>query len=134
MTYRVMKSIHFCYGHRLMDYGGMCAHPHGHNGRVDIELRAAKLDRLGMVRDFTEIHDTVKAWIDRTLDHRMILRRDDPLIAALKKLGEPFYALDENPTAEALARFVFNFAKRKRYPVTRVRLWENERSVATYGA
>ena len=30
--YRVYKDIHFCYGHRLLDYDGKCAHPHGHNG------------------------------------------------------------------------------------------------------
>ena len=34
MTYRVTVQIHFCYGHRLLDYEGACAHPHGHNGHA----------------------------------------------------------------------------------------------------
>ena len=29
MPYRVTVQIHFCYGHRLLDYDGACAHPHG---------------------------------------------------------------------------------------------------------
>ena len=42
--YQVVKEIHFCYGHRLMNYDGKCAHPHGHNGKIEIELAAPKLD------------------------------------------------------------------------------------------
>ncbi len=40
--YRVTIEIDFCYGHRLLDYQGKCAHPHGHNGRgqIDVERRA----------------------------------------------------------------------------------------------
>ena len=29
--YLVTKRIEFCYGHRLLDYDGVCKHPHGHN-------------------------------------------------------------------------------------------------------
>src|SRR5688572_28648265 len=29
--YSVTKRIEFCYGHRLLDYDGICKHPHGHN-------------------------------------------------------------------------------------------------------
>ena len=50
--YRLLKEINFCYGHRLLDYEGRCAHPHGHNGRIQIELGAQGLDKRGMVYDF----------------------------------------------------------------------------------
>ncbi|MBI3326298.1 MAG: 6-carboxytetrahydropterin synthase, partial [Nitrospinae bacterium] len=36
--YKITKELHFCYGHRLMDYQGQCAHPHGHNGKIEIRL------------------------------------------------------------------------------------------------
>ena len=38
--YSVTKRIDFCYGHRLLDYNGVCAHPHGHNGMAEIEVRS----------------------------------------------------------------------------------------------
>ena len=36
--------------------------------------------------DFTDIKQRMKSWIDSELDHRMILRRDDPLVEALRTL------------------------------------------------
>ena len=39
-------------------------------------------------------------------DHRMILRRDDPAVPALKQLGEPLYLTETNPTAENLAQYI----------------------------
>ena len=39
--YRVTREIHFCYGHRLLNYDGKCRHLHGHNGKAVITLEAA---------------------------------------------------------------------------------------------
>ena len=75
--YSVAKRIDFCYGHRLLDYDGLCRHPHGHNAVAEIEVRTETLDRRNMVVDFGDIKRLVKQWIDRELDHRMILRHDD---------------------------------------------------------
>jgi 6-pyruvoyltetrahydropterin/6-carboxytetrahydropterin synthase len=130
--YKVTKRLTFCYGHRLMDYEGKCRVPHGHNGVVEIELQAEALDRRGMVYDFGEIKDAVKAWLDRELDHRMLLRADDPLAAVLKDMGEPCLLMQENPTAEAIARLIYEFTKGQGFPLTQVRLWETETSYATY--
>ena len=60
MTYRVTVQIHFCYGHRLLDYDGACAHPHGHNGLVEIALESDALDHRGMVFDFGDVKRDVK--------------------------------------------------------------------------
>ena len=87
--YSVTKRLDFCYGHRLLDYDGVCKHPHGHNAVVELEIRTDALDHRNMVADFSDIKRVMKAWIDRELDHRMILRRDDPLVASLQALGEP---------------------------------------------
>jgi 6-pyruvoyltetrahydropterin/6-carboxytetrahydropterin synthase len=131
--YSVTKQIEFCYGHRLMDYEGMCRHPHGHNAVAEIEIRADTLDKRNMVADFGDIKRLVKGWIDRELDHRMILRRDDPLVAALQSLGEPMYLLESNPTVERIARLVFDVSREHGLPVTRVTVWETPTSWATYG-
>ena len=132
MGYRVTVQIHFCYGHRLLDYDGACAHPHGHNGLVEIQLESDTLDERGMVFDFGDVKRDVKAWIDATMDHQMILRKDDPLVAWLEEQGEPLLVLADNPTAENIARTIYDFVKGESYPVTSVRLWETPTSHATY--
>jgi 6-pyruvoyl tetrahydropterin synthase/QueD family protein len=75
--YLVTKRIDFCYGHRLLDYDGICKHPHGHNAVVEVDVRTDRLDARNMVADFSDIKRIVKGWIDRELDHKMILRHDD---------------------------------------------------------
>ena len=130
--YTVTKQIHFCYGHRLLNYDGKCRWHHGHNGLVEIALAAEKLDERGMVYDFTIIKQVVQAWIDEHLDHKMILHRADPLVSTLQEHGEPLYLLDENPTAEAIARLIYEEAARQGFPVVEVRLWETPTSWAAY--
>ncbi len=130
--YSVTKTIEFCYGHRLLNYQGKCRHLHGHNGTVEIELSSEHLDRRGMVRDFNEMKHVLQGWIDRELDHKMLLNTQDPALPFLRRLGEPVCVLDTNPTAESIARLIFEYAASQRFPVTAVRLREAEGSVATY--
>jgi 6-pyruvoyltetrahydropterin/6-carboxytetrahydropterin synthase len=130
--YRVTREIHFCYGHRLLNYSGKCKHLHGHNGRALISLEAPELDRLGMVVDFTQIKRIVQTWIDETLDHKMILHRDDPVLPELRRQNEPIVVVDVNPTAENIARMIFDYAKGQNLPIVEVTLWETENSFATY--
>jgi 6-pyruvoyltetrahydropterin/6-carboxytetrahydropterin synthase len=130
--FRVTREIDFCYGHRLLDYDGKCRHLHGHNGRAVIVIEAPKLDARGMVLDFNDIKRVVSQWIDENLDHRMILRRDDPAAPILQKLGEPLYLLDVNPTAENIAKLIFDITAQQGFPVIETRLWETPRCFATY--
>ena len=114
--YSVIKRIEFCYGHRLLDYEGVCQHPHGHNAIAEIEVRTDELDSRNMVCDFGDIKRIVKGWIDRELDHKMLLRHDDPLVKPLQLLGEPVFLLDSNPTVERLARLIFEYTSRAGLP------------------
>jgi 6-pyruvoyltetrahydropterin/6-carboxytetrahydropterin synthase len=130
--YQVTREIHFCYGHRLLNYDGKCRHLHGHNGRAVVTVEAAQLDALGMVMDFSRIKRVVSAWIDETLDHKMLLHRDDPMLPYLRQQGEPVHVMDVNPTAENIARLIFDFARGQGFPVVEVQLWETESCFATY--
>ena len=130
--YRVTRELHFCYGHRLLQYDGKCRHLHGHNGRAVITIEAPQLDRLGMVVDFSRIKKVVSAWIDETLDHKMLLHKDDPVLPFLRQQGEPVYVMDVNPTAENIARLIYDFTKSQGFPVVEVQLWETENCFATY--
>jgi 6-pyruvoyltetrahydropterin/6-carboxytetrahydropterin synthase len=130
--YSVTKRIEFCYGHRLLDYDGICKHPHGHNAIAEIEVRTGTLDSRNMVCDFNDIKARVKGWIDRELDHKMLLRHDDPLAALLQQIGEPVFLLDSNPTAERIARLIFDKSRDEGLSVVRVTVWETPTSFAEY--
>jgi 6-pyruvoyltetrahydropterin/6-carboxytetrahydropterin synthase len=130
--FKVTKHIDFCYGHRLLNYEGQCRHLHGHNGRVEISLEAEQLDARGMVVDFSDIKRIIKTWIDETLDHRMLLCKDDPVLPVLQQRGERVFVMNENPTAENIAKLIFQHARSQGLPVSEVRLWETPTSFATY--
>ena len=130
--FRVSKEIWFCYGHRLLNYNGKCANLHGHNGKAVITIESPELDNLGMVVDFTLVKKLLGQWIDAHLDHKMILHKDDPIIPELMRLGEPFMVIAENPTAENIAKMIYEQAVSQNLPVTEVTLWETENSFATY--
>ena len=130
--YAVTRLIRFCYGHRLLNYRGKCRHLHGHNGRAEITLSSNALDARGMVRDFEEIKQTLQAWIDQTLDHTMLLSKDDPMVEVLRARAERCFVLETNPTAEAIAKLIFDHAVSCRLPVSTVTLWETDQSFATY--
>jgi 6-pyruvoyltetrahydropterin/6-carboxytetrahydropterin synthase len=130
--FRVTRQIDFCYGHRLLNYAGKCRHLHGHNGRAVIAIESSQLDERGMVMDFSEIKNVVSRWIDEQLDHRMILHRDDPAVDILRKMGEPLYLLDANPTAENIAKLIYDFTAGQGFPIVEVHLWETPNCFATY--
>lgn len=130
--FQVSREIDFCYGHRLLSYEGKCRHLHGHNGRAVITIEAESLDDRGMVLDFGDIKQIVSTWIDDNLDHRMLLHEDDPAVSVLEKLGEPLYLMDSNPTAENIARLIFEVTRENGFPVMECRLWETPRCFATY--
>jgi len=130
--YQVTRQIDFCYGHRLLNYEGKCKYLHGHNGRAVITVESNELDDRGMVLDFTDIKKVVSEWIDVTLDHRMLLRHDDPAVPFLQDLGEPIHLLETNPTAENIARLIFEFTAERGFPIVKCQLWETPRCYASY--
>ena len=130
--FRVTREIAFCYGHRLLNYDGKCRHLHGHNGRAVITVEGRKLDARGMLVDFGDIKQHVQRWIDENLDHNMLLCRDDPLLPVLRERGERVFVMDENPTAENIARLIYEQARAAGLPVVEVVLWETEHCCSAY--
>ncbi len=130
--FRVTQHIDFCYGHRLLNYDGKCRNLHGHNGRAVVVLEREQLDERGMIVDFSEIKKSLRGWIDQHLDHRMILCENDPVLSGLQMLNEPVYVIPVNPTAENIAKLIFDYAKSQGFPVKEVTVWETPDSHATY--
>jgi 6-pyruvoyltetrahydropterin/6-carboxytetrahydropterin synthase len=74
----------------------------------------------------------VKTRVDRELDHKMILRHDDPLVKLQQSLREPVYVVDSNPTVERIARLIYDVSREQGLPVSRVTVWETPSSWASY--
>ncbi len=134
--YQVRIEIIFDSGHRLLDYQGKCAFPHGHTYRAEVFLSSASLDARGLVFDFTELKDRIKAWIDANWDHAFLANsRDTELIAGLAPLakGRLYQFQGENPSCEVMSRELFmKVAELCGVTPSRVRLWESVSQYAEY--
>ena len=111
----------FAAAHLLREYEGACSRLHGHNWKVEVQVRASQLDQIGMGIDFKVIKQATKALIDK-LDHQNL--NEIP----------PFDTI--NPTAENISAFIFQgLSKILNTDVVRVSsvtLWETDRACVTY--
>ena len=128
--------IIFDSGHRLLDYEGKCAFPHGHTYRAEVFLKASSLDALGLVFDFTELRSRVKDWIDNNWDHAFLVNsRDTELISGLKPISKSkLYQFDgENPSCEVMSRELYRKVKELcGVAPAKVRLWESTSQYAEF--
>jgi 6-pyruvoyltetrahydropterin/6-carboxytetrahydropterin synthase len=131
--FAITKEVYFCYGHRLMQHAGKCRHVHGHSVKAAITLSTEHLDDQDMVCDFADLAECVHGYIDREIDHNLLLHRDDPLVPLLSQAGERFLALPQHPTAEVLAQMIHAHVQSCGYPVRQVVLWETSSASASYG-
>jgi 6-pyruvoyltetrahydropterin/6-carboxytetrahydropterin synthase len=130
--YFIVKAIEFCYGHRLQGHAGPCRHLHGHNARVELTVASATLNAQGLAIDFREVKEIVQGWVDAHLDHQMLLHCEDPLVATLQAADEPVYLMDHPPSAENIARLIYDESRKAGLATVEIRLWENSRSCAIY--
>lgn len=106
--YYMTKRMEIAGAHMLsLPYRSKCADLHGHNWIVTVHCRSEKLNRAGMVIDFTE----VKKMIHDRLDHRYL---NDVVCF--------------NPTAENIARWICDNVPN----CWRVDVQESEGNVASY--
>lgn len=95
-------------------------------------MRSENLDPRGMVIDFSDIKNLIGRFIEENLDHKILLCREDPLVKILESMKEPHFVMEVNPTAENIAKLIFDFAHSKNLPVISVKLWETDTSFAVY--
>ncbi len=113
----------FSGAHFLRNYEGKCENLHGHNWLVEVEVEGDRLDeKTGILIDFKVIKGFLKDILE-VLDHRL--------------LNDLEAFRDVNPSAENIARFIYEEMKVRlsSYPNVRVRavtVWESENSCATY--
>ena len=91
-----------------------------------------QLNSQGMVADFSDIKNSIGKWIENTLDHRTLLAEHDPLIQVLQEHGELVLVLPFEPTAENIAKLIFEQTEKLGLPVCAVSFWETEQCTAEY--
>ncbi len=123
-VFEISKDYLFSAAHQIRFHGGKCERLHGHNWRIRVHVRAGQLNKIGMVIDFADLQRLV-AEIGVRFDHRNV--NEIP----------PFDEL--NTTAELIARFFHDEVAARllaseggRVTVSKVEVWENEGSLATY--
>lgn len=107
----------FSAAHNLRGYKGKCEDLHGHNWKVEVEVKSVKLNNIGMVMDFGLIKEALNNILEK-LDH--------------KYLNEIPYFKKVNPTSENIAKYIFDCIKSQVPSVNLVRVWESENSSAAY--
>lgn len=114
--YYIRKEFSCCSAHHLegLPDGHPCQNLHGHNYLVVVELKSKKLNDVGFVEDYRALDD-IKKFIDTQMDH--------------KDLNEVFKF---NPTAENLARHLFDVFKASHKALHAVEISETPKTTARF--
>jgi len=104
----------FAAAHRLPRYDGPCFRLHGHNYRFFVGLEGEVDPKSGMIVDFGVVKAAVTEHVLARVDHRDL---NDLL---------------ENPTAENIARWIFEGLEPHLKGLVEVRLYEIPDSCVTY--
>jgi 6-pyruvoyltetrahydropterin/6-carboxytetrahydropterin synthase len=111
---RLEVEFTFAAAHRLPRYDGPCFRMHGHNYRMVVAIEGEVDPRTGMVADFGQVQAVVQAHVLLHTDHRTL---NDLL---------------DNPTAENIARWVYETLAPQLPGLVEVRLFEIPGCCVTY--
>lgn len=102
------RRLEFDAAHRILKHESKCKMLHGHRYALEASFEAKELDDLGRVIDFGKIRELLGAWIDDNFDHNTILSIHDKKLGdeIAKITGQKIYYIDENPTAENIAKYL----------------------------
>ena len=111
----------FSAAHNLKCFRGKCENLHGHNWKVEVVLRGKSLDGSGILVDFAEMKAATREALEE-VDH--------------KYLNELPFFLQNNPSSENIARFIFGRLSEKFNTenswLHSVSAWESPDACATY--
>ncbi len=111
---RLDVEFYFAAAHRLPRYDGPCFRQHGHNYKFFVALEGEVDARSGMIIDFGQVKAAVQEEVLARVDHRDL---NDVL---------------ENPTAENIARWIWEALEPRLPGLCEVRLYEIPDSCVTY--
>ncbi len=112
--YTLIVRTAFEASHVIPGHAGKCARMHGHTYRVEAEFVGEELDEVGMLVDFASLRKSLE---DLLPDHCHL---ND--------------VLDVTPTAENIARWIYEGLASRGLPIAAVTLWETDRYGCRYTA
>ncbi|RME32698.1 MAG: 6-carboxytetrahydropterin synthase QueD [Deltaproteobacteria bacterium] len=119
--YYLTVQTHFAAAHNLVNYQGDCENLHGHNWKVEVQVRARDLDKAGLGIDFKILKRETNRLLDQ-LDHTYL--NDLEMFRGI------------SPSSENISRFLFEQLSSRlnsdNVTVTEVRVWESENACASY--
>ena len=128
--YTLTLSGKFSAAHRLMKHSGKCVNLHGHTWKYEIELLTDEhqVGRDGILVDFGYLKR-----IGEKLDHATLLNRADPLLTVLEQYPFRLVVLDGDPTAENLAKWMWDRVNEihKIFIQVDVTIWEADNAKVT---
>ncbi len=126
-------SAHFLFGHQ-----GKCSNLHGHRWRIIAKIAGETLqdsaDKSGMLIDFSDFKRELHALAD-TLDHALLVERGTLRLAtmdALEAEGFEIITLPFRPTAENLAKYLYDCMKELSFPIQSMTVYETPDNCAAY--
>lgn len=132
----ITKEIEFDAGHRVPLHESKCKNPHGHRYRVVAHLVGDLIEEgpeSGMVRDFSIVKEALTELVHDRFDHGFIVHDEDERLIRLfqeegyKTVVVPFY-----PTAECLAKEIFDDLVEILPNLFMIEVWETPTSCAKY--
>lgn len=130
--FTIRKLMKFEMAHCLPHaYSKPCENLHGHSYKLELFFSSKELNEDGMLADFKSIKDVVEPLVTSLFDHKVIVSTEE-VYSSLKSLGFDCLRFHEAPTAENMARFIYNNVKSKFPSLSKVRLHETDTGYAEY--
>lgn len=132
--YEVEIRLRFRYGHRLLPpYEGKCNNVHGEGGTLIFIFETNELDENDMVIDFGVIKKILQNFVNDNLDHAYLYKTGDEVGEYLKNKGFKIFEMSNQPTAENIARLMYDVAYLLEHKIKKVGCVESfEDSIAWY--
>ncbi len=115
---QIIKEIQFDYGHCVTYHQSACKNLHGHRARVLITVEGDLVsvdgnEEFGMVMDFSRIKALAMKHVHAKLDHSFIIWAKDHRAKTIEEISDNVVITDFVPTAENLAKWIFDTLSEK---------------------
>lgn len=135
--FRATKEFKRDMAHRLPTHWWKCFNVHWHTYKALITIQSLKLQEewveTWMIKDFSNFKP-IKDWIDENWDHSYVGVYNDEVLDFLESKKFRTYTMKENPTAENMAKLLYEKSKEllEWVWVVKVVIYETPTSFAEY--
>jgi 6-pyruvoyltetrahydropterin/6-carboxytetrahydropterin synthase len=106
-TIRISKEFTFDMAHALLGYDGLCKNIHGHSYTLVVTIQGTPIldpnsPKNGMLIDFKDLKNIIKANVIDELDHALVVNKDTPkdLLDVLIRNYDKIVVTPYQPTTE----------------------------------